>query len=68
MAYPVGEHFLQELELLYGSSSFHIAVNLDEGKKRWFLEFYKRMSVCGNPNRNNRVGSVTLALQVLDPF
>ncbi|KAK2560497.1 Serine/threonine-protein phosphatase 4 regulatory subunit 4 [Acropora cervicornis] len=38
-------------------------INLDEGKKRWFLEFYKRMSVCGNPNRNNRVGSVTLALQ-----
>lgn len=59
---------MEELEFLYSSSSFHILVNLDEGKKRWFLEFYKRMSVCGNPNRNNRVGSVTLALQVLDPF
>lgn len=39
-------------------------VNLDDGKKKWFLEFYKRMCNCGNPNKNNRVGSVTLALQV----
>lgn len=48
---------------LFGKLSYGLSVNLDEGKKRWFLEFYKRMSVCGNPNRNNRVGSVTLALQ-----
>ena len=39
-------------------------VNLDDSKKKWFLEFYKRMCNCGNPNKNNRVGSVTLALQV----
>lgn len=41
-------------------------VNLDDSKKKWFLEFYKRMCHCGNPNKNNRVGSVTLALQVCE--
>lgn len=41
-----------------------ITVNLDDTKKKWFLEFYKRMCFCGNPNKNNRVGSVTLALKV----
>ena len=41
-----------------------ITVNLDDNKKKWFLEFYKRMCFCGNPNKNNRVGSVTLALKV----
>lgn len=48
---------------LFGKLSYGLSVNLDDTKKRWFLEFYKRMSICGNPNKNNRVGSVTLALQ-----
>ncbi|KAL9957888.1 hypothetical protein ACROYT_G034843 [Oculina patagonica] len=48
---------------LFGKLSYGLSVNLDESKKKWFLEFYKRMCYCGNPNKNNRVGSVTLALQ-----
>ncbi|XP_020626125.1 serine/threonine-protein phosphatase 4 regulatory subunit 4-like isoform X2 [Orbicella faveolata] len=48
---------------LFGKLSYGLSVNLDDSKKRWFLEFYKRMCYCGNPNKNNRVGSVTLALQ-----
>lgn len=48
---------------LFGKLSYGLSVNLDDNKKKWFLDFYKRMSFCGNPNKNNRVGSVTLALQ-----
>ncbi|CAH3168182.1 unnamed protein product [Porites evermanni] len=48
---------------LFGKLSYGLSVNLDDTKKKWFLEFYKRMCFCGNPNKNNRVGSVTLALK-----
>lgn len=51
------------LAKLFGKLSYGLSVNLDDTKKKWFLEFYKRMCFCGNPNKNNRVGSVTLALK-----
>ena len=40
------------------------AVNLNESQKKWFLDFYRKMSHSGDPNKNSRVGTVTLALQV----
>lgn len=47
---------------LFGKLSHGLSINLSETKRKWFLEFYKKMCYCGNPNKNNRVGSVTLAL------
>jgi len=43
---------------------FTFPVNFDESQKKWFLDYYRKLCTCGNPNKDNRVGSVTLALQV----
>ncbi|XP_032233153.2 serine/threonine-protein phosphatase 4 regulatory subunit 4 isoform X2 [Nematostella vectensis] len=48
---------------LLGKLCHGLSVNFDEVQKKWFLDYYRRISKCGSPNKNNRVGSLSLALQ-----
>ncbi|KXJ20795.1 Serine/threonine-protein phosphatase 4 regulatory subunit 4 [Exaiptasia diaphana] len=58
-----GKESICKVAKLFGKLCHGLSVNFDESQKKWFLDYYRKLSVCGNPNIENRVGCVTLALQ-----
>ncbi|XP_031572659.1 serine/threonine-protein phosphatase 4 regulatory subunit 4-like [Actinia tenebrosa] len=58
-----GKESLIKVSKLFGKLCHGLSVNFDENQRKWFLDYYRRLCGCGNPNKNNKVGSVTLALQ-----